>query len=170
MIFLTVGSALPFERLVRLIDQALLQRPFALPVFAQIGDGDYLPGAMDYCRFLNRQQYEARFKASALVISHAGIGTLQAAISLRKPILVLPRDPNHGELVDNHQYKTAKKFEQLKHLIMLRTGDDVHSQVESALTFEPATRTPNISGVVSRVGRVVDDVLSGHTSSVVGNR
>ena len=81
----------PFDRLVRLIDDAVSERLIKEPVFAQIGNGRYIPNNFEFARMLSRTQFDAHFNRASAVIGHAGIGTIGAALKIRKPLLVMPR-------------------------------------------------------------------------------
>ena len=49
MIFLTVGTyPLPFERLVRAVDSAIVKGSLTEKIFAQIGQCEYKPENMEY--------------------------------------------------------------------------------------------------------------------------
>jgi UDP-N-acetylglucosamine transferase subunit ALG13/glycosyltransferase involved in cell wall biosynthesis len=160
MIFLTVGSALPFDRLVEIVDQAVRSNLVTSDVFAQIGNGSYVPTSFPSVPMLSRAEYDARFSAASAIISHAGIGTIASAIRLRKPLLVLPRDPLLGELVDDHQLKTAHRFEMLGHLLMFTDESSLRARMASLQSFVPQLREPNASGVALAIGSYLSSVMN----------
>jgi len=153
MIFLSVGSALPFDRLVEMLDRGVESGSVPDEVFAQIGAGNYVPRFMPSVRFLQRSEYDARFKAAIGVISHAGIGTIASAMREGKPLLVLPRDPALGELVDDHQIKTARMFADLGHILMFTEATQLAERLRVLLRFVPRPRRPNVEGVARCVGQ-----------------
>jgi UDP-N-acetylglucosamine transferase subunit ALG13 len=153
MIFLTVGSALPFDRLVKLVDEAIAERLVTERVFAQIGSGRYIPSNCEYVRILPRTQFSARFDSASAVISHAGIGTIGTALKARKPLLVMPRSGALGELVDEHQLMTAKRFAALGHVLMFEDRDGLIANFNKLPQFVPVARSPNVEGVAVSIGR-----------------
>ena len=159
MIFLTVGSALPFDRLVRLIDDAASKRLITEPVFAQIGNGHYIPSNMEFVRILPRSEFDACFDRASAIISHAGIGTIGAALKVRKPLLVMPRSKALGELVDDHQLVTAEKFAALGHVLMFRDRVELIANLERLDGFVPAMRHPNIEGIAVTIGRFLSGLF-----------
>lgn len=159
MMFLTVGSALPFDRLVEMIDAAAAAGVIKDTVFAQIGRGRYVPRSFESVPFLARDEYATRFRQSSAVISHAGIGTISSAIRLGKPLLVLPRCPELGELVDDHQLKTARTFEQLGHLLMFTDPASLEQRLAGIDGFVPAPRTANARGVAGAIGSHLADLM-----------
>ena len=74
MIFLTVGSTFPFDRLVRAVDDLAGMQRIGQDVVAQIGAGLYEPRHMKFDRFLAKPQYEKRVQEATALIAHAGAG------------------------------------------------------------------------------------------------
>ena len=114
MIFVTVGSQLPFDRLIRTVDRWAL-RSGRRDLFAQTGPGD--PGdhplqAMKWKPFLDPPTYRHCVATAEFVIAHAGMGSILAAVEARKPILVLPRLARYGEMRNDHQVGTARRLAQ----------------------------------------------------------
>lgn len=151
MIFLTVGSALPFDRLVQMVDGILPSLTLHEPVFAQIGRGRYKPRHFEYIDFLQKSEFDKTFEQASLVISHAGIGTIGKALDARKPILVLPRQEAYGELVDDHQLLTAKKFEALGHILAFSSPEEFVVKIGVAQEFTPKPRHANVFGISAAI-------------------
>ena len=72
MILLTVGTQLPFDRFVRLVDDIAPTLP--MPVLAQIGTGRFHPAHMEWRDFIGPVEFEALVRDCAFIVSHAGIG------------------------------------------------------------------------------------------------
>lgn len=156
MIFLTVGSALPFDRLVTMIDELVGEGVLLEEIFAQIGDGEYKPKHFSYERFLSESQFQETVADASAIVSHAGIGTITSSLRHRKPLLVLPRTAEFGELVDDHQEKTAKAYSSLGHLLVFRNPQELRSCLQELPTFQPQPRTPNVDGVSLEIGRLLE--------------
>lgn len=112
MIFLTVGTQLPFDRLVRAADAWAGARGRA-DIFAQIaapGPGGYVPKNFMHTAHVTPQEFEARCRAAPLIIAHAGMGSLITAMTFGKPIVVMPRRGHLGEHRNDHQFATAAKL------------------------------------------------------------
>lgn len=109
MIFLTVGSQLPFDRLVRALDDIAPQ--LREPVFAQIGKSDLRPVNFKFEHLLTPAAFECRFKEASLIVGHAGIGTVLQALAHRKPLIVYPRRASLGEHRNDHQLATARALQ-----------------------------------------------------------
>jgi UDP-N-acetylglucosamine transferase subunit ALG13 len=112
MIFVTVGSDVPFDRLVRVVDE-WVGATGRTDVFAQIGLTDYKPAHVSYCSLLEPAEFSKRFASASIIIAHAGMGTILSALQGGKPILVMPRKGSLGETRNEHQIATAKRLLEL---------------------------------------------------------
>lgn len=109
MIFVTVGTQLAFDRLVKNIDE--WARYSEQDVFAQIGPSEYIPKYIKHVRFLPPHEADELFSRAEIIVSHAGMGSVLTALKLKKPILIMPRKADLGEHRNNHQMATAKWLE-----------------------------------------------------------
>lgn len=156
MIFLTVGSALPFDRLVAMVDDIIPSLKLEESLLGQIGKGRYKPRNFDYVDFLTKKEFDSIFEESSAVVSHAGIGTIAKAMTFKKPILVLPRQHSFGELVDDHQLLTAKRFAALGHILAFSTPQELIVKMNELQKFIPQPRHANVQGI----SKMVSDFLS----------
>ncbi len=109
MIFVTVGSQLPFDRLVRAVDD-WARETAREDVFAQISDSSYVPHSIQFAHDLEPPQFLAKMQAASLVVAHAGMGTILTALQLGKALLVMPRRGDLRETRNDHQVATAQRF------------------------------------------------------------
>ena len=109
MIFATVGTQGQFDRLIRTID-GWAGAHGRTDVFAQTGQSSYQAKYIRAERFLDPTEFRNRVENAALVISHAGMGSIITALELGKRIIVMPRQASLGEHRNDHQLATAKRF------------------------------------------------------------
>ncbi|TBO28314.1 hypothetical protein EYS42_15015 [Aquabacterium lacunae] len=109
MIFLTVGTQLGFDRLVKAMDEWASGHS-DIRIFGQIGPGRYKPRHFEYARFVTPQETRDLTRGSKLIVAHAGIGSIVTALSEERQILVMPRLAERGEHRNDHQLATARKF------------------------------------------------------------
>lgn len=109
MIFVTVGGQLPFDRLVRAVDEwaGACGRG---DVFAQIGRGAYTPQHVAWAAFLEPAEFARRAREAACIVAHAGIGTIITALEHGTPVLVMPRRHALHEQRNDHQLATAERL------------------------------------------------------------
>ncbi len=109
MIFVTVGTQLPFDRMISTIDAWATENK-RTDVFAQIGPATYRPTQIRFSEFLRADECRKKIEQASVVIAHAGMGSIITALELGKPIIVMPRRSELGEHRNNHQISTANKF------------------------------------------------------------
>lgn len=115
MIFATVGTQLPFDRLILGLDQwAASNRD--IEIFAQIGREGHQPEHIDWAREIDPQEFRERLDQCDTVVAHAGMGTIISAIELGKRVIVMPRRASLGEHRNDHQLATAARLGHLKGL------------------------------------------------------
>ncbi len=110
MIFVTVGAQMPFDRLVRTVDQWAGQRGNGAEIVAQIHDSQDPPKHFQSVRFLNPSEFGEQVRRADVIVSHAGIGSIFAAMEARKRLLVMPRRAALNETRNEHQVATVRHF------------------------------------------------------------
>lgn len=151
MIFLTVGSMFPFDRLIQTVDDMAGSGQITEPVFAQIGEGRYEPRNMAFDRFLGKPEYEQRVNSATMLIGHAGAGTIALALAQRKPLLIVPRLKRYKEHVNDHQLATARKFEELGHVLVAYEMVQMPARLEALKTFVPRSREVRPQDLAKRI-------------------
>lgn len=107
MILVTVGTQLPFDRMMMWLDNWAEQNP-DVEFYCQIGPGHYKPKHAKYARYLPPQQLNDLVLASEVIVSHAGMGSILTALKYQRPIIIVPRLHSEGEHRNDHQVATAK--------------------------------------------------------------
>ena len=159
MIFLTVGSMFPFDRLIESIDLMLGDGLIDGPIMAQIGDGKYEPQHMPFERFLAKEEYDLRIAKATLLVSHAGAGTIALALRHGKPLLVVPRLRKFKEHVNDHQVATARKFEELGHVLAAYDMRDLPAKLMALGCFVPRKREVRPQDLARRIGDFLQTLL-----------
>lgn len=131
VIFATVGSMLPFERFVRMMDAWAADHP-SEEVFVQIGRGQYEPSHAAWARMLDSAAFDAKIQSATLIVAHAGTGTVFAALAHRKPIVLVPRYADQKEHTTDHQLHTAAWLKQKPGIVICSRGEDLAVKIEEA--------------------------------------
>jgi UDP-N-acetylglucosamine transferase subunit ALG13 len=139
MIFVTVGTDLPFDRMVRVVDQWAADTG-RTDIFAQIGDTEWRPRFMPCSRFLTPAAFAQRFASASTIVSHAGMGTILSALRYEKPILVMPRQAALGEQRNEHQLATARRLSEMGKISVAFDETSLRLQLEqlNLLQVRPA--------------------------------
>ena len=158
MIFLTVGTQFPFDRLVKAVDDVTSEDGFEEEIFAQIGQSSYLPHNFRFTRYIGKEQFDEFMKTASGVISHAGMGTMTMALECEKPILVMPRLKKYGEVVNDHQVAIAKRFEKLGHILVAYDVEDLPDRMRKLKNFVPRKRKASPHTVANRIRRFLNSL------------
>jgi UDP-N-acetylglucosamine transferase subunit ALG13 len=139
MIFVTVGTQLHFDRLVRAVDQWAGIR--GIPdVFAQVGPSEHQFEHIQAKQFIEPTDFRKRVEMARLVIAHAGMGSIITALELGKRIIVMPRRASMGEHRNDHQIATAKKFAQQGRIEVAFSEQELIGKLDHLDAFDQAGR------------------------------
>jgi UDP-N-acetylglucosamine transferase subunit ALG13 len=145
MIFATVGTQLPFDRLLLGLDGWAAANP-GVPVLAQVGASQRRFRHIEPVGQLSLTEFSTRFEAANLVVAHAGMGTILSAAELGKPVILMPRRAKFGEHRDDHQQDTAREMARLSNVTVAEDGEALHAALDMALArgFEvPSMHAPS---------------------------
>jgi beta-1,4-N-acetylglucosaminyltransferase len=158
MIFLTVGTQFPFDRLVKAVDETVSKNGLDEQIFAQVGTTTYRPRNFEAVSSLEKTKFDKHFNEADSIISHAGMGTITMALERKKPLLVMPRLRKYGEVVNDHQLVIARKFEQLGYLLVAYEAEDLPAKVGKLKSFVPQDRQPQAKIVADRISAFLNEL------------
>jgi UDP-N-acetylglucosamine transferase subunit ALG13 len=144
MIFVTIGSQEPFDRLIKIMDD-LAPSLSSVEVIAQSGPrSKYIPRHLKMVEFIPPEAFSKFLSEADLIISHAGMGTILNVLEIGKPLIVFPRLGRLHETRDDHQVATVKIFER-KGLVHVANNEE--EMQEKILSFfegniKPAPKIP----------------------------
>jgi UDP-N-acetylglucosamine transferase subunit ALG13 len=164
LVFVTVGTDHhPFDRLCAWADAWVAAgRHPEVPWFVQSGTSKapvHAP-ARDYIRYDEMCDYMSRAVA---VVCHGGPATIMDARKLGRVPIVLPRNADLGEHVDNHQQRFARKMAELGEIHLVTTQDEMFELVEKAIAdptaFATSTDGAAIAAAVAKFEELVDGLF-----------
>lgn len=135
MIFVTVGTQLPFDRLIKAVDEVA---PILgdEEIIAQTKGGDYVAQNIKCYDYIEREQYMKLFDSARLVISHAGIGSILNAMKYHKNIIIMPRQASLHEHRNDHQVHTAEAIAQYENIKVVNKKDELGKFLINGVWFE----------------------------------
>lgn len=136
MIFVTIGSMFPFDRLIRGVDGWAEANPGS-KLLAQIGAGDYVPAHMSHVRKLSQTDFTRTVAEADLIVAHAGMGSVITASQYNKPIVMMPRLQQWGEHNTDHQIATANWLRDKPGVYVADTDADLGPCIARALEAGP---------------------------------
>ena len=74
--------------------------------------------------------YDDRMATADLIVAHAGMGSIITALSLAKPILILPRRADAKEQRNDHQIATAQRFASRSAVYVAQGADELQIMLD----------------------------------------
>jgi UDP-N-acetylglucosamine transferase subunit ALG13 len=143
MIFVTIGTQEPFDRLIETMDRISLK--IGIEVIAQVSTRSKLKVKnMKTLDFISPTDFDTLFSEAELIIAHAGMGTIISALVNQKPLIVLAREKKLMEHRSDHQIATAKYLEELGYLNVARDVEELESKILSFINNNQINNTPII--------------------------
>ena len=134
MIFVTVGTQEPFDRLIEIMDQ--MAATIDEEIIAQTFKGEYIPKNMKTVEFLTPDKFNELFTQARIIIAHAGMGTIISALQASKPIIIFPRIAALGEHRNEHQLATAKKMGELNYVYVANKEEELKELIQNSDKLE----------------------------------
>ena len=113
MIFVTVGThEQPFNRLVKKIDELKGNGTIQDDVFIQTGFSTYEPKNCQWSKLIPYQQMVENVEDARIVITHGGPASFIMPLQIGKTPIVVPRQHQFNEHVNDHQVEFARNVAQ----------------------------------------------------------
>ncbi|CAN5304368.1 hypothetical protein BH11PSE10_BH11PSE10_06150 [soil metagenome] len=177
MIFVTVGTQLPFDRLVKAVDAWAEHNP-GVEIFGQIGPGGYKPRHFPSTEFLSPTEVARNIARAELVVGHAGMGTVVSSLTNRVPIILLPRRQALREHRSDHQMTTVKWLREELQLNVLLEIDELAAILDSRSSLRPGREIGGFAkpGLIKAIREFVEcdardpSVIDGLSAWIAGLR
>ena len=146
MIFASVGTQLPFPRLLETLHR--LVDTLDVDVLAQTIDSAYTytsKGRLRCVMSLSPSDYDTHAASARILIAHAGIGSIITAAKHQKPIILFPRRSHLGEHRNDHQSETIRRFGDEPGIHVATSWQELVTLVSSELLPRPPLTAANSS-------------------------
>lgn len=130
MIFITVGSMLPFDRFITAMDDWAERHPEE-QVFAQIGGGAYVP-RMPHARMLTPGEFANHVTNAKLIVAHAGMGSVIMGAEAGKPVVLFPRRAALQEHTTDHQLHTVGWLKDRPGIFVAMDESEIDAKIKEA--------------------------------------
>lgn len=166
-IFVTVGTQLPFDRMVKAVD-AWAGEHAGVTAFAQTGPAEYCPRHLTAEESITPERFDELMRSCRVIVAHAGMGSILTALSLGKPIVIMPRKASLGEQRNEHQAATASRFEGRAGVLVARDEEAVAETLDRALAgAEGGSIAPHAQdSLIAAVREVIDSCRPGTAEGV----
>jgi UDP-N-acetylglucosamine transferase subunit ALG13 len=164
-VVVTVGTDHhPFDRLIGWTNDWLGRRPeLVAAFFAQSGSTAVLP-VCPASPFLPVGPLNALLDAADVIVCHGGPASIAAAWSRGQLPIVVPRVPELGEHVDDHQVDFCRKVAKLGRVRLAQTPAEFDALLDEATRdhsrFRARLPEADIDAAVARLGMLVGELVS----------
>lgn len=143
MIFVTVGThEQQFNRLIEEVDRLKGNGFVKDEVIIQTGFCTYKPKYCTWSRLLTFEEMEDNIKKARIVITHGGPASFIAPLRIGKVPIVVPRQKQYGEHVNDHQMKFCLEVE--KRMGNIIVVDDVMSLLTLIREYDKFSIKPKL--------------------------
>lgn len=113
MIFVTVGThEQQFNRLIKKVDELKRDEIIKDDVFVQTGFSTYKPQYCQWKKLLSYDEMNEMYEKADIIITHGGPASFMKALELKKIPIVVPRQAQFDEHVNDHQMEFVKLVEE----------------------------------------------------------
>jgi beta-1,4-N-acetylglucosaminyltransferase len=138
MIFVTIGTSEPFDRLLRALpkidDEELI---------VQGGGSTSRPDRARWVEYVSFDELVELVRAARVVVTHAGVGTIMVALANGKHPVVVPRLKRFGEAVDDHQLELARRLDSAGYVTLVEDEADLPAALGDGEARAPGDGSAN---------------------------
>jgi UDP-N-acetylglucosamine transferase subunit ALG13 len=144
MILATVGTQLPFDRLLLALDTWASLNP-SMPVLAQTGRTLNRYAHLTQIEQMDQDRFAECVMQARVIVAHAGMGTILTALEFGKPLILMPRRADLGEHRNDHQRDTAAEMARLSNVTVVEDSASLCAAISGGLA-----RTERSMAVIDR--------------------
>ena len=156
MIFVTVGThEQPFNRLIEAVDKMKAENVFEDDVIIQTGYSTYEPKFCEWQKLYPYDKMLELVKQARIVITHGGPSSFIMPLQIGKIPIVVPRQKQYGEHVNDHQLEFCKAVEERFGNIIVAENEE---QLRNAIVNYSDVVSSKTNGITSNNNRFVKDL------------
>lgn len=160
MILVTLGTQdKTFERLLKIIDQAIEEKIITDEVIVQAGFTKYKSKNMKIFDFCSQKKLEKLIKECKLLITHGGVGSIVLGLNNNKKIIAVPRLSKYKEHTNDHQKQIIEKFSKASYILALNEHDNFEEVYKQTKNFKPKKYVDNSDKIIKVINDYLEKVL-----------
>lgn len=164
MIFVTVGThEQQFNRLLKEMDRLVKNKIINEEVFIQTGYSDYKPKYCKSSKFLSYKEMDIKVKEAKIVITHGGPASFIAPLQIGKTPIVVPRQLEFGEHVNNHQLEFANQVSERMGTIIVISDvsklEETINEYDKIIKLKSKNNTSNNKRFCVKFEQIVNEIL-----------
>ena len=164
MIFVTVGThEQPFNRLIEKMDELVESGKIKEKVVVQYGFSTYEAKHCEMHKMMSFDEMQQTFKDARIVITHGGPSSFVEALQYGKVPIVVPRQLEFNEHVNNHQVEFTKLIaERMNNIIPVYDIDDLATTIanyDSIVKMRNSGESSNNKKFNENLSEIVDNMI-----------
>lgn len=161
MIFVTVGThEQQFNRLIKQIDELVSSNVINEEVIIQRGYSTYKPLNCKYYDLIPWEKMQELYQKARIIITHGGPASFIDAIAIGKNPIIVPRQSDFGEHVNNHQLNFCREL--INKSYDLIVVEDIKKLKDEILNFDckhMLEKKPNKELFNKRLNKMIEELF-----------
>ena len=156
MIFVTVGThEQPFDRLLKWIEKMVEDKKIDEEVIIQKGYTNYEPKNCKNFKLIGYEEMQKYIADARIVITHGGPASFIAPLSIGKIPIVVPRQKDYNEHVNNHQLDIVNNFNDKGHIVGIKDVKELEDALNRIKEFKPKEYISNTENII----KIIEDFI-----------
>lgn len=161
MIFVTVGThEQPFNRLIEYVDNLKRDGVITEDVIMQTGFSTYEPKYCQWSKLIPYQQMVKNVADARIVITHGGPASFIMPLQINKTPIVVPRQHQFNEHVNDHQVEFARNVSERMGTIILVEDIDTLEQAITNYDKIVAEMSHGMNSNNARFNQMLDELVA----------
>jgi len=161
----TVGTLLPFDRLVNAVDSLSPKGSRPARLIAQVGKGGVRPEGMEVHESIGFAELQALLERANLVFCHGGTGSLITALRAGCRVVAMPRRADLGENNDDHQREIVGTLAARGLVEVAEDAGELEGAAKRALAKPAQRATTDHSALIVRLRQLSEQWFGGQPES-----
>ena len=149
-----------FHRLLDEVEKNIQNGNITEEVIVQAGFTKYNSNKMKIFDLTSKENLNRLIEQSNLIITHAGVGSIEMSLEKGKKVIAVPRKKKYGEHVNDHQKDIEEEFDDEGFLIGIDDVNDLGLALNKAKFFIPKKYKKNDN---SKMINIIKTFIAGRT-------
>lgn len=154
---ITVGTVMPFDRLVNGVAAIRESEGFPARLIAQVGEGGAKPEGVEAAETIEFDEMMGLLDRAKILFCHGGTGSLITALRAGCRIVAMPRRAKLGEHYDDHQQEIVSAFAARGLIEVAEEASDLKDALARALAKQPERATTDQSALIERLRDLTEE-------------
>lgn len=164
MIFVTVGThEQPFNRLIKEVDRLVADGKINEKVVIQTGFSTYIPEHCEWHKMMSFNEMQIAYQTARIIITHGGPSSFLEALQYGKVPIVVPRQVEFNEHINNHQVDFVNLIaERMSNIIPVYQIDDLAVKIfnyDNFVKIKNSSKTSNNKRFNADLEKIVERLV-----------